>query len=42
VEKLKIHNNKMRECLQKIANEDFRGNRSQASVDAFKCLKELE
>lgn len=30
------------ECLNKIANVDFRGNRSSESVWAYQCLKKLE
>lgn len=30
------------DCLNKIATEDFRGNRLQASVDAYKCLEAFD
>lgn len=29
------------EALKKMANEDFRGNRPQSAVDAYKTLKDL-
>ncbi len=32
----------MREALEESANEDYRGNRSSASVRAYKALKEAE
>lgn len=32
---------KLKTCLIEIADEDFRGNRSSASVKAFQLLKEL-
>lgn len=34
-------NEKMKKCLEAIANEDFRGNRSDGSVKAHLCLKEM-
>lgn len=42
MEKLKTENIKLRECLKNIANEDYRGNRSNSSVKAYLCLKELD
>lgn len=42
VEKLQAENAKLRECVKEIANEDYRGNRSNNSVKAYLCLKELE
>lgn len=38
---LKNSYNKAITTLKKIANEDFRGNRPQAAVDAYNTLKEL-
>lgn len=40
--KLIEENDKLRQCLESIANEDYRGNRSNASVKAHKCLKDLK
>lgn len=41
-EKLEAENTKLKDCLKQIANEDYRRNRSNASVKAYMCLKELE
>ena len=35
-------NKKMRECLEKIRDLDYRGNRETGSVMAFSCLKEID
>lgn len=39
--KLERENARLREVMEEIANEDFRGNRSNASVKAFNVLKKL-
>jgi hypothetical protein len=38
---LTAENEKLKTALKEIANTDYRGNRSQESVIAFKALKEL-
>lgn len=40
--KLITENEKMRKCLQEMADEDFRGNRNPLSVKAYHLLEELK
>jgi hypothetical protein len=42
VMKWRYENDKMRELLLKFANADYRGNRSNESVDSFLLLKKLD
>lgn len=39
---LEKENSLLIQTLEKISNEDYRGNRPQASVDAFNVLKRLK
>lgn len=41
-ESLKLAADKLADTLSKIANEDYRGNRPQSSVDAFNALAEWQ
>jgi hypothetical protein len=41
LDRLRAENEKMRECLQEIANEDYRCYRSPESVKAALCLAEI-
>ena len=42
IERLQAENAKLREALEKIANEDYRGNRPQSAVIAYEALAEQE